>query len=330
MITNFIFPILRRWLWLLILVTLLTAGIGYLASQNQTITYDSDVRLLVGPGLTNSSPDLNDLRASGQLLETYASLVTTHPFLQDIVDQLHLDITANKLGNNLDVKTTAASQILDIRVTDTDPERAMLIANTIAAHIIAISPFNPESAEFKLQDQVNKQITRIEERIAQGEDAITQYNALLATAPTGDKVSILSQISQERSRLSSSEQVLLGLYETLQKPNTNQVTVIDPAVTGKPTNPQLQLRVITGALAGIVLTLPIILAFEFFRGNIKRVEDIANVPILGSIYTYPHFKEGGANALIGYRVPEASVAEAYRKLASEILLTDDGIVPSSV
>lgn len=330
MLTNFLFPIIRRWLWLLLLVTLVTAGIGYFAAQDQPVTYRSEIHLLIGPSLTSSSPDLNDLRAAGQLLETYAVLVTTRPFLESVIAELDIDLTASRLGSSIEVSTSAATQILDVQVTDSSPDRAMVIANTIAEHLVALSPLSPGSVQTELQNQIANQIERIEARIAESEGAIGQLESILAASTGSERVSILNQISQERSRMSSSEQILLGLYETLQEPNTNQLTVIEPAVTGRPNNPQMQLRVITGALAGVILTLPVIFLFEYFRGDIRRVEDIIDVPVLGTIYTYPGLSEHGADTLIVHALPGTAAAEEYRRLATEILLADTGQAPHSI
>ncbi len=333
MLTQIIFPIIRRWLWLLLIVTVITAGIGYLAAQNQPVTYQADSHLLVGPSLTSPSPNLNDLRAAGQLLETYAYLIMTRPFLEDIISELELDTTASRLSNSIEVTTSPTSQVMDIEVTDSDPERAMLIANAVAERIVALSPLSPTSLQTQLQQQIRDQIDLLEVRIDEGEAGITQLERSLQSAPTSERTAILNQISQERSRLSSTTQVLLGLYQTLQQPKTNEVSIIEPAAMGRPNNPQLQLRVITGALAGIVLTLPVIFAFEFLRGDIKREGDVAGVvPVLGSVYTYPRLNERSAStgSLLVHALPASNPSEEYRRLASEILIADTSKEPYSI
>lgn len=327
---NWLFQIIRRWLWLLLIMTLATGGIGYVVAQNQQITYESRVQLLVGPSLTNASPDLNDLRAAGQLVETYAFLPKTRPFLQAIITELELDLSPGRLANNIEISTSPATQILEISVTDDDPDQAMLIANTIAEHLTSLSPSGSTDQQDILQDQISEQIARVEAIIAKSDQMIEQLESALETATSVDEQrSIISQISQEGSRQSNAAQVLVNLYEAVQTPTNNQIAVVEPAEGGRPSNPQLQLRVLTAALAGLVLTVPLILAFEYF-GGIKRAEDITGVPVLGSIHAHPSLNGSDADALIVRALPTSAAAEDYRKLATHLYLSGSGRSPCSI
>ena len=73
--------IILRWLWLLILATLGAGLAAFWYGTQQAVVYEASVRLIVGPGVDGLSPDLNDLRAGAQLMETYSELATTRPIL---------------------------------------------------------------------------------------------------------------------------------------------------------------------------------------------------------------------------------------------------------
>lgn len=328
---NILFQILRRWLWLLLTVTLIAGGIGYAVAQNQPITYSSRVQLLVGPSLTNSSPDLNDLRAAGQLVETYGFLPKTRPFLQAIIAELNLDMTVGRLSDSIEITTSPSTQILEIRVTTDDPEKAALIANAIAQRLIAFSPSGSTDALDILQAQIRDQIARIEEHVANSDETIAQLERQLESATSiEEQRTLVNQISQERSRQSSAIQVLVNLYEAVQSPTNNQIAVVEPAEQGRPSNPQLQLRVLTAALAGLILTVPLIFAFEYLGGVIKRAEDITDVTVLGSIHAHPSLTGNDANALIIRTQPASEAAEDYRKLATQLFLSGLGRSPCSI
>ena len=101
--------------------------------------------MIVGPGVDGLSPDLNDLRAGGQLMQSYAELATTRPVLQEVVSQAGLPLEPDKLDNKLRISVDKEAQILTIRVEDNDPTRAATIANTLAAVLLRLSPSGGES-----------------------------------------------------------------------------------------------------------------------------------------------------------------------------------------
>ena len=78
--------ILRRWWWTLLVAVWVAALLGYLLGTRIDPTYESSVRMLVGPINT----DTNTLRASGQLVQTYAELATSQPLLASTVADLGL------------------------------------------------------------------------------------------------------------------------------------------------------------------------------------------------------------------------------------------------
>ena len=64
--------VVRRWWWTLLVAAWVAGLTGFLVASQIAPTYESRVSLLVGPINT----DQNTLRASGQLVQTYAQLVT--------------------------------------------------------------------------------------------------------------------------------------------------------------------------------------------------------------------------------------------------------------
>lgn len=147
------FAVARRWWWTL-LVAAWVAGLAgfYVASRIQP-TYESQVKLLVGPINT----DADTLRASGQLVQTYAQLVTTGSVLDPTLRELGLtdEIPSALLAANTRVIANDVNRVLAIRVQDTDFERAADLANGMADQMILISKSGinrPEGALSYLQE----------------------------------------------------------------------------------------------------------------------------------------------------------------------------------
>ena len=75
--------ILRRWWWTLLVAAWVAGLMGYVFAGRIEPTYESSARLLVGP--INS--DTNTLRASSQLVQTYAELATSQGLLEGTVSR---------------------------------------------------------------------------------------------------------------------------------------------------------------------------------------------------------------------------------------------------
>jgi succinoglycan biosynthesis transport protein ExoP len=125
--------ILRRWWWTLLVAAWVAGLMGYVIAGRIEPTYESSARLLVGP--INS--DTNTLRASSQLVQTYAELTTSQGLLEATVKQMGLPLEA-AADLAIAVRTIANDQtrILSIHVEGTDPAFTTRAANEIAAQLI--------------------------------------------------------------------------------------------------------------------------------------------------------------------------------------------------
>lgn len=140
--------ILRRWWWTLLVAIWVASLLGYLIGSRIEPTYESTVRLLVGPINT----DTNTLRASGQLVQTYAELAVSEPLLQSAAAELGLpQDAAEDLAST--VRTTANDQtrILTIRVEGQSAPATTQAANAIAGELIDLTSAGTSLPEGQLQ-----------------------------------------------------------------------------------------------------------------------------------------------------------------------------------
>jgi capsular exopolysaccharide synthesis family protein len=180
------FNLIRRWFWLLGLATLIAATTTYWVSAQQPLMYEGKARLIVGPGVDSPSPDLNALRAGGQLLQTYAELVTTRPVLQAVIDDLKLGIKPEVLKKQITVTSNQETQILTISVQDEDPAQATAIANAVADLLVRLSPSGTEGPQLQLKNQMSSQAEMIEGSIASAEARIKRLEADLQAATSAE------------------------------------------------------------------------------------------------------------------------------------------------
>ena len=136
----------RRWWWTLLVAAWVAALSGYLVASRITPTYEAQVQLLVGPINTDS----DTLRASGLLVQTYATLAIGPGVLQSAAQELG-GVDPVKLAPNVRATASDVTRVLQIRVQDADPAHAASIANTMANELIQLTTGATTRPEGQLQ-----------------------------------------------------------------------------------------------------------------------------------------------------------------------------------
>jgi len=317
--------IIRRWVWLLLLASLISGAVAYWIAKEQPSSYQASARLLVGPGIDSLSPDLNALRAGGQLMQTYAELATTQPVLEAVIAQLNLPTSPDKLAKSVKTHADDTTQILNINVEYGNAVEAASVANAVADTLVYLSPSSPNSSERLLKQQVSTQIEKITEDINRSQVTIQELETQLqAASQTTDKLLITDRLAEERTQLATVLGTLSSLYETLRASYTNQVKIIERASLGQLMDSGFNLTVLMGVLAGLVLALAIVVAFEYFKDTIDTSEELmrsTRIPFLGAISKYKALPGIGRERLPVLAKPESQAAENYRMLGSKLLLS---------
>ncbi len=101
-------------------------------------TYVSNTQLLVSvSGSTTAAAYQNDQVVAGRI-NSYIALLTTDVVSQRVVDKLKLPMTASELATKVSATNVPPrTSLMDVAVTDTSPERARLLANTLANEFIS-------------------------------------------------------------------------------------------------------------------------------------------------------------------------------------------------
>lgn len=311
--------LVRRWLWLLVLTTVVAGLLSYALSIRQPVHYTARTKLLVGPAVQSLNPDLNDLRAAAQLMEVYAVLPTMRPFQEQLLAAQGLDLSPGQLEKRITISTDTTTQILTISVLDDDRDRAVLIANAVAEQLVSQSPTAAQNEA--LQQQLQQQIERIENSIALSEETLRELEVELIRADTEQqRTNVANRIAQERSYKSEAEKLLVSLYTMLQKAPNNLIAVLEPAGHGSPVDRQIPLKTILGALSGLVVGVALTMAAEYANDTIRTPDDLhatTDVPYLGNLLTQAVPHRYGPVVLAR---ADTLVAEDYRQLGMKLRL----------
>lgn len=119
--------------WLIILVAIVTAGIGYVVSAYAiTPMYKSTTSVYILNKQDNSQQiSYSDTQLATQLTKDYKELITCRYVLEKIIENCGLDKSYDGLKSMVAVSNTTDTRIISITVEDADPTQAQFIADSI-------------------------------------------------------------------------------------------------------------------------------------------------------------------------------------------------------
>jgi capsular exopolysaccharide synthesis family protein len=122
--------IIRRRLWIIVVVVAVLTGLVVGSSFAQTPMYEASITILVGQQRgTNDYPITPyDLQA---LTQTMVNGVATRPVAKAVIRQENLQITPEQLLAGLNVEQIENTQFIQATYTDPSPERAQQVANAL-------------------------------------------------------------------------------------------------------------------------------------------------------------------------------------------------------
>jgi polysaccharide biosynthesis transport protein len=121
--------VFRRRVWIIALSAVALSGVAVGLSFAQTPTYEASIKVLVGQkGGTDQPLSVTDLQL---LTQTVVEAAATRPVADAVIQRLDLQTTPQTFLDNLDAEQVEATQFVELTYTDTDPEKARRVANTI-------------------------------------------------------------------------------------------------------------------------------------------------------------------------------------------------------
>lgn len=127
---------LWRKMWLLVIVAVMAGSMAYLYTFYMiTPTYCSSAMLFVNGSSLNigsSTISLSDMNTAQNLVARYIVILKTRGTLEAVIERAELPYSYGQLKNMISASSVNNTEIFEVTVTSTNPEEAMIIANTIA------------------------------------------------------------------------------------------------------------------------------------------------------------------------------------------------------
>lgn len=281
---KFLYPI-HKWWWLLVLSTVAAGLASFFATVEQPIVYQARTTLMIGSTISDPNPSSAEFFLGQQLAVAYADIAN-----RDVVR----NATMEKLGLRRLPQYTARAlentQLIEILVTDVDPQRAQIVANELAEQLILLSPTNLDPEEQARLEFINDQLTTLEEQI---EDTQTELDALrekLGELVTAQEITdTQTQIDALEGKLNSLQNNYAALLQNTNPDAINTLSIIEPAaIPTSPIGPDKATTILLSAAVGLVLAVSAAFILEYVLDSSLRfpeeVEFNLQAPIIGHIF----------------------------------------------
>ena len=131
------FFILRKRLWLVILLTIVSVVVsGIVSYYVLEPEYQTFTTLMVGKPKDYQNVDnkleYNELLLNQKLVSTYGEIVKTRAVTDEVIEKLNLDMGYKEFKEKVNVNLVKDTEIIKLEVTDRNPELAAKIANETA------------------------------------------------------------------------------------------------------------------------------------------------------------------------------------------------------
>ena len=125
---------IKKRFWIVILTTVISVGISIVVTNRTKVQfYQAKTTMIVNiETYENQSVLTSDQISAGQKLAVlYGEIIKSRSVLEPVIEKLNLDMTPQQLAGMISVSQVNETHIMNLSVTDTDPDRAKAIANTI-------------------------------------------------------------------------------------------------------------------------------------------------------------------------------------------------------
>ncbi len=312
---------LRRWLWFVLLGTVLIGVVTYVISRNSTPIYQATASIFVDQATSVNESIYGTIIASERQAQTFAQLMLTRPVLDAVTARLGLV----ELKSDISVEPIQDTQLIRVDVEDPDRELATQIANTIP-EIFIEQHSERQLQKFKgLRESLDKEIRSLSTNISQVQMKIAELEAIQTR--TSAQEADLSRFRDSLLQYRNSYANLVKSFEDLRLNEaraTDTISVVEPAeVPKKPIRPRVLLNTILGLLVGMVLSVGGVLVIEYLDDTLKTPDEVGATLQLTTLGAIPRTRQdnndaNGERQLVTFLNPKSPISEAYRILRTNL------------
>lgn len=306
---------LLRWWWLILLSALLAGASAFVFARLRPPVYIATGTVMVGTAIQERNPDSQQLSLTQGLAQTYVK-IAQRPSIREA--------TRRALGMDwlpeYSVRIVPDSQLIEINVTDIDPQRAYAVATELINQLILLSPGGQERQQREVF--IQEQLRKLEQGMRDTEAEIARKQDELSTMLSARQIGQTeTQIAALEAKLTTLRSTYVGLLASTDQGSANTINVLDPPVVPtEPVNDRWYLLVLVAAVIGAAVATAGAYLLDFLDDRLVDIEQILRVTGLTTLGTVPEIKLDAPNqGLVMLQNPHSTDAEAIRVVRTNLL-----------
>jgi succinoglycan biosynthesis transport protein ExoP len=313
-LSSYFRPLIKYW-WLLGLAALIAIVSSSIVALRQSPVYQTHATLLIGRAVYEPNPSTNDLYLGQQLASFYADIGNR--------DNIR-SATQQALGLNAlppyNVRALPNSQMLEIDVTDTNPRRAMAVANELANQLIKLTPTNQGGGQQSHQEFIDQQLSQLEDGIKETNSEIAKKQAELTNLNSASQIADLQQqIAALNTKLGNLQTNYATLINNSQQGALNTLSLIESAsLPQTPIGPNKPMIVLLSAAIALAIAAGAAYLLEFLDNTVQSPEEIARITGNEVIGFLSDIGRDDFKGIYVAKNPRSALAEAYRSLRTNL------------
>jgi len=313
--------VILKWWWL-IATSVIVAGVAsYLGARATPRTYQSRTTLMVGQVLQNPNPSTSEFYTGQVLAASYVDLARREPVLKATLEALKLQWDWMALQAMVSSRVVPGTQLLEISVSDTDPQRARALASEVAHQLILQSPAATDPQKEADRQFILSQIEDLKANIKKSQDEIRQLDDVMAKSNSARQIQdARNRQTALQTQVSTWQATYNGLLTNLQQGTPNFLSVVEPAQTPLyPVGPGMGYNVLLAVAIGLVLSGGAAFLLEYLDDTLKTPDDVRQVLGLTVLARIARMEGNGyPDKLVTAKQPRSPVAAAYRVLRTNL------------
>jgi capsular exopolysaccharide synthesis family protein len=306
---------LVKWWRLLAVTTVLALVASSISTLFQPNQYVSRTTLMTGSTILDPNPDSGQIFIAQQLSSIYADMANREPVQAATMEALGIDWLPD-----YQARVVPNTQLIEISVTDTIPERAQIIADELANQLILQSPALNDTGAGQRKEFIQQQLSSLEVQIQETQNRIDELQANIGLLNSASQIaSTEEEINNLTRKLTDLRDNYAALLANSQQGALNILTVVEPAnLPTRPVDTNKPFVIGMAGAVGLVLAIAAAYILEYLDRSIKTtsdVERILNYPVIGYL---SQLSENGTTATYVASHPNSLAAESFRLLQSNI------------
>lgn len=318
---------LIKWWRLLFVVTALAIIASSASVLLQPEVYVSRTTLMIGQTINNLNPDSGQIFIATQLAAIYADIANREPIQVATMEALNITWLPS-----YEARVVPNTQLIEIVVTDTNPQRAQVIANELARQLTLQGPTEGSGGEAgQRQEFIKQQLSSLQTQIIDTELRIEELQKSLAGLSSASQVANTEEeINDLTEKLTILRENYANFLANSQEGALNILSVVEPAnLPTRSVGTNKFLIILLAAAVGLSLSAGAAYLIEYLDRTIKTtadVERVLNYPVIGYLAEMlpEEAAEDGQEKKIGNPAtyvlehPNTSLAENFRLLKSNL------------